>query len=310
MNKEAGAHVSKPILAVISCAAIAVVLGCYAEEALFQRAFFIMDHSLQNYPFRHYVSTCLQEGTSPLWCPYIGAGFPLFAEGQSGVFFPLNFITAILVSGWKNYSLQVLLTLALGALGMVLYLDSLKLRTAATFFGSVVWCLNGYILTHCMFINLLQTCMMIPFALYFIEKLKEKYTIRVTVLLTVSLCFILLAGHPQSAFIALIFILPYYAVRVKPLPATNRVTCLIILTAAAVLLSMAQLLPSLTLFADSARQGNWSFERMTEMSLPPHFLLSMLMPYYYGNPADSTYWGGNFGYFWNSGCIWGFFRCS
>src|SRR3989344_3330342 len=45
-----------------------------------------------NYPLRHFFIESIKKGELPLWASGISSGYPILAEGQIGVLYPLNIL--------------------------------------------------------------------------------------------------------------------------------------------------------------------------------------------------------------------------
>ena len=84
--------------------ALEFVLVCAGVLLPFLPLFFYdtipFEDDLVNYfwPVMHSVATSLRSGYLPLWTPHIFSGFPLLADPESGVFYPLNWLL-VLVDG-------------------------------------------------------------------------------------------------------------------------------------------------------------------------------------------------------------------
>ena len=68
----------------------AVVFAAFGPAWAVGGLFFELDTLKQNAPFMEYAAASIRGGELPLWNPYLAAGFPQFAEGQTGVFHPVN----------------------------------------------------------------------------------------------------------------------------------------------------------------------------------------------------------------------------
>src|SRR5690606_32661505 len=108
---------------------LAVTLIVVHHRLLLGEVFFWGLPSLQFYPWREYAFSLIREGQLPLWNPFNGAGAPLFANYQSALLYPFNWLgyflplaetTSIVnvlhlfIAGWGMWRL----TGALGANGI------------------------------------------------------------------------------------------------------------------------------------------------------------------------------------------------
>ena len=82
-------------------------------------------------------------GEWPFWTPHIRAGYPLFANGEASIAYPL---TRPLLSLWpaqRALDLFVLIPLVAAGFAMWLYLRELSLAPAVAFMGAVAFALSG-----------------------------------------------------------------------------------------------------------------------------------------------------------------------
>lgn len=166
-------------------------------------------------------------GRVPLWNPWNGGGAPLLANDQSAVFslftlpfYAASFKTALLVSAG--------LKLAALALFTFLFLRQIRLGVLPSFLGAVAFTFTGHnalLLTY----PHVGAIVALPAGLYFAEKALQRFEavalpgpserrVRARVLgplagLTISLLAGLLAGHPESFFFALLFVIAWCTAR-------------------------------------------------------------------------------------------------
>jgi hypothetical protein len=79
----------------------------------------------------------------PLWNPYLMAGRPLLADGQSAVFSPFS-IPSYLLPFWKSLAVAAILKLFLGALGVYVLARLLGIGFAGALLSGVVFALGTF----------------------------------------------------------------------------------------------------------------------------------------------------------------------
>jgi len=97
-------------------------------------------------PFRYLSQMSFQTGAVPLWNPWIFAGTPFLASPQSSLFYPLSAGFAFLPMN-VAFNLFTVLHLYLNALGMFLFLSSLRCSSMACLVGSVAWAFSFFFLS-------------------------------------------------------------------------------------------------------------------------------------------------------------------
>ena len=78
-----------------------------------------------NYPLKNLLSESLKQGKLPLWTDMIGNGFPIGAEGQIGVFNPLNWLIFGLLPMPQAFTAALLLTFAIAFTGSYLLMKKI-----------------------------------------------------------------------------------------------------------------------------------------------------------------------------------------
>ena len=285
-------------LAMVGLLAAALVIFFW-DAILLRGAFFVQDVMVQNYPFRDFYSLALKQWTLPLWHPGINCGFPLFAEGQAGVLYPFNLLTAILLPTFAGITLNVVAHLWLGAVGTYWYLRILKCVPAAALAGGLTYGLSGFLVVRAMSQNYIDVSAWVPFLFVLLELAfkTRKWTYLWGASAVVGLQF--LAGHPQATAYAVGAAALYGLYRAIGLGATKQVVTAVAIgmPLLGVGLAAIQLLPTFELVQLSGRSEGLDFEAVAKMSLPPERLVAFLLPNAFGNPSDGSYWGRDAGFF-------------
>ena len=84
-----------------------------------------------------------QVPTVPLWNPYIMAGRPLLADGQSAVFSPFS-VPSYILPFWKSLAVAAMLKLFLGALGAFILARVLGMRFGGALLTGVVFAFGTF----------------------------------------------------------------------------------------------------------------------------------------------------------------------
>ena len=289
--------------------ALAVVLY-FREAVTLQGAFFVQDVMVQNYPFRHFCSEVLRQLELPLWHPGINGGFPLFAEGQAGVLYPFNLLTALLLPTWVAISCNVVFHLWLGGVGTFAYLRLIGAGRAGALTGGMTFALSGYAVVRAMSQNFVDVMAWTPFLFAALELAARNRSRGWLGIGAAVFALQLLAGHPQAALYSAAAAFLYALYRclgmrgsgdgsgrglASPTAAwTAAVAGTFALGAG---MAAVQLWPTWELVQLSGRSEGLDYGQFAKMSLPPERLVCLLLPDYFGNSATGSYWGREAGFF-------------
>jgi hypothetical protein len=254
----------------------------------------IWDSWGQYFPWRDFAARSLRAGHIPLWNPYQFCGTPFLANGQSAIFYPLNFIFWLL-DPRPALGVSMLLHLILGGWFSYLFLRSLRLARFAALIGGMAFALNGYFLAWIYLPTLVASAIWLPLALLFAEKFIRRGKWAFAAAAGGALGLSALAGHPQIFLLCGLFFALYFiargiaARRWGQLLAGGLWAC-----AALALTGAVQLLPLLELLHLSHRGGGGGeagYHFYLAWALPWHNLVTLLLPDFFGNPTLGTYWG-------------------
>lgn len=255
------------------------------------------DALAQYYPWRFFAAQQLQAGQIPLWNPHQFAGAPFVANGQSAVFYPLNFPFWIMdvarafgVSAWLHSLLATFATYFLA--------QRWKLSCAASLWASVGFGFCGYLAFWVSLPTLSNTASWLPLSILLFERTLDapsENVARRCAVLALAIACALLAGHPQIWF----FLILALGLRALLWPRIGRAMAVLALAVGgSLLLSALQVLPTLELarLGHRAAQGAASEAGWNEIAiraLQPGEWFALFLP---GWPLI---WGSlneNFGY--------------
>jgi hypothetical protein len=255
------------------------------------------DSIAQLYPFRAYTAESLKNGLIPLWNPYIFAGNPYLANGQSAVFDPFGLLF-LLFPAPVAFGIVLMLQLLTAGLLMYLFLTALAVVWPAALLGAIAFAFNGFFLTWLENTVSIATALWTPLIFLLLHRLRQTGRARYAVWCAFPIAFLFFGGEPQLA----VYILPaaclYYLAGVPPesrgplgaRPRWRRLPLLGLACGLGLCLAAIQLLPMAEALALSQRQsGGARYLRVNR--LEPRELLNLAFPTVWGHPADYNHLG-------------------
>jgi hypothetical protein len=251
----------------------------------------------QNLPFREVLVEALRHGGLPFWAWDMGTGFPLLAEGQVAALYPPNLLLLWLLPLPLAVNLFVLLHLFLGGLFSAIYARTLGLGLLPATFAALVFALCGFMVVHVRHVNMVAAAAWAPLFFALIEgHMRTRRPARSGAAVAFVVAMMILAGHPQLAYDTLLLGALYAAARGLRLarldawrPAAGRLSLLLAGVALGVGLAAPQLLPTLELVGESNRSQGVSWQEATRYGYHPRHLITFLLPYHFGGPADDSW---------------------
>ncbi|HET7087200.1 MAG TPA: YfhO family protein [Anaerolineae bacterium] len=242
------------------------------------------------YPYRDYAASAVREGRVPLWNPYLFMGAPFLANSQAGFFYPLNLAASWLETA-RAANLSIVAHVWIAAIGAYLFARrSFGASVPAALLGGLSFGLGGYLGAQVEHFNQLQALAWMPWLWLAYEF--AVYRLLIGSLLVGSLVGVmLLAGHMQSVFIALVGLTAYAlwpavehirSPRAALQTAITRLVPILFGLGVAAALAAVQLLPTLELAGLSPRQGGLPLDEAVSFSLDPRLLGRALLPDYDG----------------------------
>ena len=204
----------RPVVIVVS---IYALLVC----ALWWRVFLkhqvcAWDCVLEYWPDLRFETDSIRNGGLPLWCPWSLGGYPFYADLQSGLYAPVNWICIVagVIAGAGAWTIQlkVMLTMLVGLCGMH-WLSYARTRShAAAFVAAITYVVGSPVLVHK---NgaFLWPLMYLPFAVLAVGAFFDRPTLRRASLLAIALWLCGSAGHPQGFFYDLVVVTIYAGYR-------------------------------------------------------------------------------------------------
>jgi Bacterial membrane protein YfhO len=236
----------------------------------------------------------------PYWNPFIFGGMPFWAHFESTIFYPLGFLFYLL-SPEKAYGYTMFFHFFLAGVFMYLLARSMGISEAGGFVASAVFSCNGFLVAILFLGHLspVESYIWLPLVIYFVNRAVHADEVWRSALIAGALWGIqILAGAPQDAFytfLATALFVLCTTTSGQPIKPTLLRPLSIVLTVFAVGagLSCIQILPAFELIGESVRAALDSYEVVTLASYPLQGIITILMPYFFGNYADGSVWVSN-----------------
>ena len=175
------------------------------------------DDVVYYWPLRVIVAEQVRSGQLPLWSDAEAGGVALFADPQSGTFFPPNWMFGFLPSRLA-YSLCIFLAFAMAGGGAYLYFRRIGLALSAAVFGAVVFEFCGFMVGHRVHLGLIQTAAFLPWGLWAIENLRNNaHRLKTCATMAPIFALTLAAGHWPTAINLVVVWFVYLLVRGRPI---------------------------------------------------------------------------------------------
>jgi hypothetical protein len=241
------------------------------------------------FPFLSALGAALKTGRLPLWEPGIFGGYPLFADGESGMLYPPHLVLLRLLDPAAALVALRLLRFYLAGAFTYAYLRSCTCVRVAAVCGGLAFACSGFMVGQVVHENLDSGMVWLPLALCFVERaVRERGRQRLTLaaFAGVALAMQALAVHVQVCVFSALAVFPYFGwrllfadgeARFKRL-AQGAIAVLVTGTVAAGL-SAAQVLPLLDMALGSARGNGITLSAATINSVSPFRLATVVFPH-------------------------------
>ncbi|MGQ9708416.1 MAG: YfhO family protein, partial [bacterium] len=174
----------------------------YFWEIISSRNFLWEDILYQYYPFHYFLFNSLRHFSIPAWNPFMFAGMPFLADIQTQVFYPLNWLFALISSSNQNYvfwlvELKCILHIVLAGIGFYLLMRELKLSGYAGIISGLTFALSGFMVMHLIHLTLVSTFAWFPLILFFFYRTLLNRKLGDATCAGIIMVLSNLAGHPQ-----------------------------------------------------------------------------------------------------------------
>ncbi|HEX9189812.1 MAG TPA: hypothetical protein VGB87_22240, partial [Vicinamibacteria bacterium] len=186
-----------------SALAVLALTVVYFWPVLAARHFMAGDLLAETYPYRRYVTQELFMGRLPHWAPHVGFGFPLLADPEATVFYPMSLVSSLLAGpgfSFRHLQWEIIAHYVVAALGMAFLGLRTNLGWAGALVGAYTFAFTGFFWAHGGHASIVQSASWIPWILLGAAALLERPGARVAVGTGVVLALSILGGHPQITY--------------------------------------------------------------------------------------------------------------
>ena len=250
------------------------------------------------YPNYRFAAESLRAGDFPFWNPYIQSGAPFAADIQSGLLYPINLAVFLLAPAVTYRVVTLLVVFHLWLAGALTYACArgFGLPRLPSLLAGVAFALSDLFVIHVGNLNTIAVASWIPLLLLCSHRSAIGGGPLWIGLGALATAMAALAGHAQPLLFGLLGVAlvglfhAWTPMRRGEVAAVlGRLCPLAAFVALGLAAAAVQLIPAAELTGLSARRAI-SYDTSTEYSLAPGYLLSFLVPGFYGR-GPGGYWG-------------------
>jgi hypothetical protein len=254
---------------------LAFMVLCFGGEMVWSdKVPLFRDLGTYFYPMRFSLAQSFKAGELPLWDRHVAMGYPLLADFQSGAFYPPHLLYLVLPFFAAIRAVFIFHYLVAGA-GAYLLWRTWRYPPFMALIAGLLFTLGGTMVSLTNLLNHFQAAVWLPWAMLFANKLLDERSWKNFLLLTITLTVQFLAGSPEIYIMTQALVL-LYGCRAAEGPGGVRNFFLMLAGADLIVagLSMAQILPTLELFAESRARAPFTLSEASAWSLRPVHLLN------------------------------------
>lgn len=233
----------------------------------------------------------LRQGEFPFWNPHSGSGFPLFANAQSELFYPVRVTLSTFLD--RETALNAYLLLHLWLAGLVFYALARQWnRPLPAFVGGTLW-MGGGFMTHYLECRMGAAGVALPLVTLAALKLAERPGKRTAALGALAGTYCLITSHKQFTYYIVLFAALFFLYLCHSLgpdgKSGRRVLWAAVAWVVAFCLSAPPLLSYLELASLSSRPVYSLALKFADNRIYPENLLTFFLPEFLGTPGSGLY---------------------
>ena len=243
------------------------------------------DSTNLHYPIRTYLYQTLRSGRFPFWTEKIFAGFPIYADLETGYLSPINLLATFLLGPVYSYKFLHLAFYFLGSLSFYFFLKRKRIGLLGFTAANLVYYFNFFMLFHQQHFNIVLTAYLLPALLLLADVFLEKRPLSGVLFLGAIVANILYFGHFQALILILTAQFLYFITHANGLKSLAKFYAIFIISLS--VLALPAVYPAYKLFEVSERGAVGT--KLWEGSFTPADSINATFPYLYG--SKDNYFG-------------------
>lgn len=276
-------------------------LALFRDGLLFGALFYERDTYVFYYPLEQWVAQQWRELQMPLWLPKIFGGYPIFADGETGMLYPLNwlflgFLPTAEAFIWRRIAHQLIAGISMYAL-----LRILGCGRAGAFLGAMVFSYGSFFVVQMHHENITRSAVWLPLILVFVELAlrrtgwaRQRWLLAAGVMMGVAA----LGLHIQAVAMTAIALGLFTTCRLLLGPVPGRLWERLLLLAWApglvvatgLWLAAAQWIPLFELGRLTFRGSGVSYDYASDYAQSFQNLPTLVLPYLFRRPDAARWW--------------------
>jgi hypothetical protein len=263
--------------------------------------FYERDTYLFYYPLEHWVATQWHAGHWPLWLPTMFGGYPLFADGETGMLYPLNWPLLGLLSTAQAFIWRRVIHFALAGVGMFIFVRLLGTGALAGLLGGLSFSLGSFLVVQMHHENMIRSAVWLPLILAAVELAlqrtgwaRQRWLLAAGVVMGVAA----LGLHVQAIAMEGIALVLFttYRLLIGPVPGSTRERLLLLLWAPGLVvgvgiwLAAMQWIPLVELGRATYRGSGLSYDAASGYAQSLQNLSTLVLPYLLRRPDATRWW--------------------
>ncbi|UCD84969.1 MAG: YfhO family protein [Deltaproteobacteria bacterium] len=241
------------------------------------------------YPWNKFSRDVFHSGYIPLWNPYSGLGFPLLSDFHSAILYPLKILIYLLPLK-AGIEIFILVRIFIAGFFTYLFCRSINIGKTGSLLSAIAFIFCGHFMRYLNMI-FLNTDICIPILLWTVNNVMDKRKISSLFLGSGVIFISIVGGHPETTLYTwlligcwVIFKLLFYS---KIKITEQLIVCCFLLGGSIILGSLLSTLQVLPFAQYMSRAWNYHHVSPWSVHLDIKFLISLLLPWFYGNSFNS-----------------------
>lgn len=266
--------------------------GLYAGSLLSPASnLYLTDTFSQDVPLRIFAARTIRDGCFPDWTSLVHCGWPIFADSQTGIFYPF-FMLYVLEPSPEMHDIFMALHFLLAGCFMFAYLLQRELVPLAAAIGAITFMGGSYFQTTHIVPGVLAVGCWLPLAMLLIDRAANGGRSALWWLALVN-SLVLLGGHMQVALISFTLEAIYFLWRVGIFDARRVVVGYSLAFILPVIIASVQIVPTFWYNIGSTRMSGvssgLSWEQFSGHAIQQEHLWTFLSPDHFGDPAHYSF---------------------